>query len=138
MLQGWLQAMIPKGLAAGAVLVTLGRPTRSQIQNEKFHAMIGDIHKQCFRGYSDEGIKAALVNQFALEMEANGEPLTHPGEQVWDWVNQVAVYVRPSTTEFTKKECAAFIEFLYATGTDLGVTWNEKALAVYAEYKEAA
>jgi hypothetical protein len=138
MLVGWLQAMVPKGLAAGAVLVTLGRPTRTQIQNEKFHAMIGDIHGQCFRGYTKAAMKAVLVNQFALEMAANGEPLTHPGEQAWDWVNQAPVYVRPSTTEFTKKECAAFIEFLYATGTELDVNWSEKALAVYAEYQEAA
>lgn len=138
MLVGWLQAMIPKGLPGGAVLVSLGRQSRTQIQNEKFHAMIGDIHSQCFRGYTKAGMKAVLVNQFALEMAENGEPLSHPGEQAWDWVNQCAVYVRPSTTEFTKKECAAFIEFLYATGSELDVKWSERALSVYEEYRQAA
>lgn len=137
-LANWVQAMVGRGLDAGPVLVTLGRPTRSQIQNEKFHAMIGDIHHQAFRAYSAEGMKAVLVNQFAMEMQEQGTPLAHPGETVWDWVHQAPVYVRPTTTKFTKAECAAFIEWLYATGTDLGVTWSEKALAVYQEYREAA
>lgn len=134
----WMQTMVAKGLGAGPVMVKLGRPSRSQIQNEKVHAMIGDIHQQGFRAYSFEGMKAVLVNQFALEMAEQGTPLTHPGETVWDWVHKAPVYVRPSTTKFTRAECAAFIEWLYATGTDLGVTWSEKALAVYQEYREAA
>ncbi|PNQ53539.1 hypothetical protein C1141_20755, partial [Vibrio agarivorans] len=133
----WVVEMAGRGLRAGPVTVTLGRPSRSQIQNEKFHAMISDIHRQCFRVYSAEGMKAVLVNQFALEMAEQGTPLAHPGETVWDWKHQSPVYVRPTTTRFTKPECAAFIEWLYATGIELGVTWSEKALAVYAEYREA-
>lgn len=100
--------------------------------------MIGDIHRQCFRGYSSDGVKAVLVNQFALEMEEQGTPLSNPGERVWDWKMKEPVYVRPTTTKFKKSECAAFIEFLYATGTELGVTWSEKALAAYSEYQQAA
>ena len=117
--------------------LVLRDPQRGMTQNQKFHAMIGDIHRQCFRAYSDEGVKAVLVNQFAQEMAEAGEPLSHPGEKVWDWKTQEPVYVRPTTTKFTKRECAAFIEYLYATGTDLGVAWSEKALSVYAEYREA-
>lgn len=135
---GWAQAMANKGLDGGPVQIALSRPSLSQIQNAKFHAMIQDIHHQCFRGSSFDGVKAVLVNQFALEQDAAGEPLSHPGEKVWDWKTQEPVYVRPSTTKFTKKECAAFIEYLYASGTELGVQWSEKALAVYDEYREAA
>lgn len=68
----WVRQMVMQGLATGLVLVTLGCPTRSQIMNKKFHAMIGDIHQQGFRGYSFEGMKAVLVNQFALDL-ARGE-----------------------------------------------------------------
>lgn len=135
---GWAQAMVGQALGAGPVLVTLGRPSRSQIQNEKFHAMIGDIHRQCFRGYSADGVKAVLVNQFAIEMAEQGEPLSNPGEKVWDWKSQEPVYVRPSTTKFTKRECSNFIEFLFATGTELGVEWSERALKAYESYREAA
>lgn len=128
--------MVCKGIQAGAVEVVIRRPGKSRIQEEKYHAMIGDIHFQCFRGYSPEGVKAVLVNQFAIEMEEAGTPLANPGEKVWDWKSKEPVYVRPTTTKFRKAEAAAFIEFLYATGVDLGVNWSEPALAAYESYRE--
>tara|TARA_R110000765_G_scaffold195825_2_gene301279 strand:+ start:376 stop:846 length:471 start_codon:yes stop_codon:yes gene_type:complete len=126
-----------KGLEGGPMDVVLRRPSKNRLQEEKYHAMIGDIHHQCFRANTPEGVKAVLVNQFALEMEEQGTPLANPGEKVWDWKSEVAVYVRPSTTKFRKYEAAQFIEFLYATGVDLGVSWSEKALKAYESYKEA-
>ena len=127
-----------KGVQSGRPFqIAMRYLTRTEIQNAKFHAMISDIHRQCLRAYSFDGVKAVLVNQFALEMEEQGTPLAHPGEKVWDWKSQEAVYVRPSTTEFLKHEAAQFIEFLYATGVDLGVRWSEKALRAYESYKEA-
>ncbi|KAA0020742.1 hypothetical protein F0A16_02840 [Salinicola corii] len=131
-------AAISKGIEAGPIEVVLRRPGKSRLQEEKYHAMIGDIHRQCFRGYSVEGVKAVLVNQFAHEMEEQGTPLSKPGERVWDWVLQSPVYVRPSTTKFRKAEAAAFMEFLYATGAELEVAWSEPALKAYSEFKEAA
>jgi len=110
---------------------------KNRIQEEKYHAMINDIHRQCFRANSPAGVKAVLVNQFAIEMEEAGTPLANPGEKVWDWKSREAVYVRPSTTKFRKAEAAQFIEFLYAAGVDLGVSWSEKALKAYDSYKEA-
>jgi hypothetical protein len=127
----WRQ--VCKAMDGGAVLVKIERPSKSRAQEARYHAMIEDIRLQCFRGYSREAFKAALVNQFALEMERNGEPLGKPGEQAWDWVNQVQVYVRPSTKGFRKKEAADFIEFLYATGSEYSVHWSDKSLAIYDE-----
>lgn len=129
-------SMVNKGIQAGAVEVVVKRPGRGLSQNAKFHAMISDIHRQCFRGYSAEGVKAVLVNQFAIEMEEAGTPLAHPGEKVWDWKSQEPVYVRPTTTKFRKGEAASFIEYLYSEGTGLGVNWSEPALAVYESYRE--
>lgn len=133
----WAQQAISRALAAGPVEITLGRPGKSRNQEAKYHAMINDIHQQCFRGYSFDGVKAVLVNQFALEMAEQGEPLANPGEKVWDWKSQEPVYVRPSTTKFRKKEAAAFIEFLHSVGAEYSVQWSEKALAVYDEMLEA-
>ena len=133
----WVHEMVARAFQAGPVLITLGRPSKSRDQEARYHAMIEDIRQQCFRGYSREAFKAALVNQFALEMERQGEPLKKPGEQAWDWVNQVRVYVRPSTKDFRKKEASDFIEFLYATGSEYDVQWSEKALAIYDEMVEA-
>lgn len=129
----WAESMLARALEAGAVELTLGRPGKSRNQEAKYHAMIKDIREQCFRGYSPEGVKAVLVNQFAQEMAEQGEPLANPGEKVWDWKSQEPVYVRPSTTKFRKAEAAAFIEFLHSVGAEYGVHWSEKALAVYDE-----
>jgi len=81
----WVKTMIEKGLAGGPVQITLGRISKSRDQEARYHAMINDIHRQCFRGYSLDGVKAVLVNQFSLEMAEQGEPLGNPGEKVWDW-----------------------------------------------------
>lgn len=130
----WAADMVRRAIPGGPVVITLGRVSRGIQSNAKFHAMIGDIHRQCFRGYSAKGVKAVLVNQFALEMAEIGEPLRHPGETAWDWKHQQAVYVRPSTTDFTKAEAGKFIEWLYATGAELGVEWSEPALAEYQKW----
>lgn len=133
----WAEQVIGKALQGGDVQITLGRPGKSREQEKKFHAMINDIHQQCFRGYSFDGVKAVLVNQFALEATEQGEPLANPGEKVWDWRTKEPVYVRPSTTKFRKKEAANFIEFLHSVGAEYSVKWSEKALAVYDEMMEA-
>lgn len=127
-----------KGIQSGRPFqIAMRYMSRTEIQNAKFHAMISDIRSQCFRANTFDGVKAVLVNQFALEMEEQGTPLDNPGEKVWDWKSQEAVYVRPSTTDFQKHEAAQFIEFLYATGVEFGVRWSEKALKAYDSYKEA-
>ena len=136
-LLNWAQQMLEKAITAGPALMVLGRESKSREQERKYHVMMEEIRCQCFRGYSFDAFKAALVNQFALEMERQGTPLRHPGEQAWDWVNQVRVYVRPSTKKFLKGEASEFIEFLHATGSEYGIQWSEKALAIYDEMREA-
>jgi len=133
----WAQEMTAKALQSGPVEWVLTRPGKSRDQEARYHAMIHDIRQQCFRGYSEEGVKAVLVNQFAIEMEQAGEPLANPGEKVWDWKTQEPVYVRPSTKKFRKSEASAFIEFLFSVGAEYGVQWSEKALAIYDEMREA-
>ncbi|MFC7091898.1 hypothetical protein ACFQH5_20350 [Halomonas salifodinae] len=128
-----------KGVQGGRPFeIAIRYPSKSRIQEEKYHAMIHDIHRQCFRGYSAEGVKAVLVNQFAREMEEAGTPLAHPGERVWDWQTQEPVYVRPSTKGFLKSEASQFVEFLYSVGTEYGVAWSDKAMKAYEEYREVA
>ncbi len=133
----WAGQTIAKALAGGAVLITFGRESKSREQERKYHVMMEDIRRQCFRGYSREAFKAALVNQFALEKKRQDDPLRNPGEQAWDWVNQVRVYVRPSTKGFLKHEAADFIEFLYATGSEYSIQWSDQSLAIYDEMREA-
>lgn len=124
------------GAGRQALELAVREASKTREQEKKYHALIRDIRLQCFRASSEDAVKAVLVNQFALEMEAQGTPLANPGEMTWDWKNQCSVYVRPSTKKFRKAEASQFMEFLYAEGSELGVQWSEKALAVYDEYRE--
>lgn len=134
---GEIADLIGRGLKGGPVLVTLGRLARSVAQNRKFHPLIGDIAKQVEvdgRKYHQKIWKAQLVDEFDQDMRRQGTPLRHETEVVWSLDRQRLITIRPSTTEFNKKECAMFIEFLYAYGTEMGVKFNDQALKVYEEY----
>lgn len=133
--------MVGRSLQGGPVLVTLSRPKRSNDQNRHFHALIGDIAKQVtFYGtkrYSSEVWKALLVDQFEQDRIAMGEPLTHPGQMITSLDGRRTITVRPSTAKLRKAEAAAFIDFLYAQGIDMGVEFTPPALEAYEQYKEA-
>ncbi|WP_108449642.1 hypothetical protein [Halomonas sp. BN3-1] len=92
--------------------------------NVKFHAIIGDIHHQCSRGHSLDGVKAVLVNQFALEMEEQGTPLANPVRARLGLEDQGAGLFTAHHDEVPQGQAAAYIEFLYATGVKLGVQWS--------------
>lgn len=150
--------LVNRGIQGGAVVVTLGRVSKTRDQEKKYHAMIGDIAKQVtfdFRADEETGVvtrlfgrerrkrysvdvwKALLVDKFAQEKAAMGEELANPGETIQSLDGHREVTVRPSTRKFRKREAAEFIEFLYREGVDMGVNWSEPALAIYAEYREA-
>lgn len=144
-----LNAKILKGLETGAVAVDLYRPEedRSQLQNEKSHAMIGDIAKQAvfktpgltvkMSSYDFDEAKALLVAWFERECIQLLEPLRHGSRVVIDPFTGENITIRASTAKFLKKENINFIEWLYSVGADGGVKWSEKALACYNEYREA-
>jgi len=132
--------MISQALPGGPVLVTLSRPTKSRLQECKFHAMIGDIAKTVKvdgKAYSSEVWKALLVDGFEQELLSQGECLAHPSKTVVTLDGMRAVTIRPSTTRFRKNEASQFIEYLYAFGTMSGAVFSEKSIQVYNEYREA-
>jgi hypothetical protein len=124
------------GLRSGPVKVELGRPSKTRLQEEKYHAMMSDI-EQLDPNKPSEVWKALLVKWFELELEELGEPLKKPGRRVFDERYREWMYIRPTTTGFTAREGAKFIEWLYCFGTEAEITWGEKALSIYQEYKEA-
>lgn len=140
MLRVW--ELVKHGIQGGPVVITLSRESKNRLQEKKYHALINDIAKQItFYGnkrYAPEVWKAKLVEQFDHEMKQMGTPLRKPGRVIPSLDGMRTITVRPSTTGFLKHEAAAFIEYLYARGCDMGVEWSEPALAVYAEYREAA
>jgi len=120
-------------LAEGGVVVTVKPQTKSRDVEKKYHAMISDIAKQVtFYGktkYSTEVWKAVLVEQFANDRAAIGEPLRHPASKIMSMDGHRVITVRPSTTQFSKKEASDFVEFLYAQGADMGVKWSDPEIA---------
>lgn len=135
MLRVW--QLVTEMIQSGPVTVGITRPSRSAEQNRKFHAMIRDIHRSAFRGNTFEGVKALMVAEFAEEMRQMGTPLKYQDQVIYSHRLKEWITVRPSTSGFKKDEAAAFVEFLYMMGEELGVKWSEPALAVYAEYREA-
>lgn len=132
--------LVSRGIKAGPVVVKLGRLARSAIQNRKYHAIIGDIANQVTfegRAFKAKIWKAKLVEQFEKELNAMGKTLRVPSEVTRSLDGERIITVRPSTTDFNKKEAAQFIEYIYSYGSDLGVRFTDKALSVYDEYKEA-
>jgi hypothetical protein len=127
--------LVTKGIQAGPVEVVLQRISKSRIQEEKYHAMIGDIAKtvKLDLEYDLETWKALLVDEYAQELKRIGEALTHPGKVVVSLDKERAVTVRPSTKKFRKKEASGFIEFLYMWGSNHGARFSEKSLEIYEE-----
>lgn len=106
------------------------RPAKqSDIQVEKYHAMIGDIAKH-EPHFTPEVWKRLLVDQF----KADTLGLEFPKLREY-WLRE-KIEMRPSldgqrlvvlgeqTRVFPKYVSSAFIEFLYAWGGDKGVRWT--------------
>jgi len=120
---------------------------RSIEQNDKEHAMMTDIHRDSvirlpgkrivLSEYDFEECKALLVMWFARDMELAGTPLPRPPRNIIDPISGERISIRPSTKTFGKKKSSDFIEWLYATGSESGVKWSEKALECYQEYRQA-
>ena len=134
-----VRELVIEGLKGGALEIRILRESKTRIQEEKYHAMIGDIAKTVKvygKLYDGEIWKAQLVDEFRREKEEMGEPLTHPGKTVVSLDGQRMITVRPSTKKFRKKEASDFIEFLYATGIEFGAKFSEKALEHYHEIQQ--
>ena len=111
-------------------VVRISEPAKKRIQEEKYHAMIGDIAKQCtFMGMrlDSEDWKRLLVDAFAKVMRDAGTPIHHDGRVVPSLDGQRVVQLGIQTRKFYVKEAAEFIEYLYAYGADNNVQWTEQA-----------
>lgn len=120
-------------------VVTISEPAKKREQEEKYHAMIGDISRQCtFIGkkWTTEDWKRLLIDAFAQAMREVGKPLHHDGRVVPSLDHGRVVQLGIQSRDFYVKEAAAFIEYLLAWGSDqpVPVVWTEPT----ARYGEAA
>lgn len=116
--------------APAGFMVQISEPAKKRIQEEKYHAMIGDIAKQCeFMGgkLDADDWKRLLVDMFAKVMRDLGTPLHHDGRVIPSLDYQRVVQLGIQTREFRVAEACNFIEYLYAFGTERDVRWSEPA-----------
>lgn len=104
-------------------------PTKKRIQEEKYHAMIGDIAKQvdligCRRNTEDA--KRLLIDAFARVMREAGTPLRQEGRILPSLDGSGFVQLGIQSRKFTVKEASEFIEYLYAFGSERSVFWSEQ------------
>ena len=99
--------------------------SKSREQEEKYHAIIGDIAKQAQHmgaTWDAESWKRLLVWQFCKEKQIDA------GKIVPSLDMTGVVQLGQQTRKFTKEQASEFVEFLQAWATDNGVTLNEKTL----------
>jgi len=77
------------------IVYRLYKPVRSGLQNDKFHAMVGEVAKHI--GYLPDEMKGVIKWKFKIRR----------------------------TSELNKMQMADLIEQLYVWGSHLGVNWSE-------------
>jgi hypothetical protein len=111
------------GLKAGKQFqVEIKYKQRSNEQNEKFHAIIGDIAKQAQHmgaTWDAESWKRLLVWQYCKEKQIDA------GKIVPSLDMTGVVQLGQQTRKFTKEQASEFVEFLQAWAANNGVTLNE-------------
>lgn len=116
----------PEGYAC-----TIGPQTKRRAQEEKYHAMIADIARQCQyigREWDAESMKRILIDEFALEMRQAGTPLQHDGSMIPSEDGRRVIWLGSPSSRFSTKEAGDFIEFLYAWGAARGIEWGAALL----------
>ena len=133
--------MANKGLRSGeAVIVTLGRSKGSRLQEQCYHAQIGDFAKQVKpmgNKHDEKAWKELLVFDFAKEKLAMGLPLKDGISWVPSLCGTAMIPSRPPTSGFNKDVRSEFIEFLNAKAIEYDVTFSDRSIQAYKGHMEA-
>jgi hypothetical protein len=113
-------------------MVTFQEQIKKREQEEKYHAQIGDIAKQCkFMGqkFDREDWKRMLIDAFARVKAEEGEPIKGWGRIIPSLDGTGFVQLGVQSRGFGKSLASEFIEHLYAFGSqqEPPVIWSKKA-----------
>ena len=114
---GIASEMAMRGLKAGPITLTLGRPSRSDLQNKKMWSMLRDISTQVeWHGQylSDEDWK----HIFSAIIEK---------QRVVPGLEGGFVVLGSSTRKKNKKWFSDLFELMYAFGAENGVRWKDES-----------
>ena len=119
---------VKDALAAGRKLTLEIKPaSKSRDQEEKYHAIIGDISKQAQHmgaKWSSEDWKRLLVDQFIKYQGLNGAMI------VPNLDGTGIVQLGFQTRKFTKEQASEFVEFLLAWSAENGITLDDSSSKV--------
>lgn len=108
--------------------VAFSEPLKKRVQEDKYHAMIGDIAKQwefIGRKWHKDDMKRILIDMFANDMREIGKPLRHDSRIVPSIDGKRIVQLDLRSSDFTVGEASSFIEWLYAFGDEREIVWSE-------------
>lgn len=115
-------------------VVTFSEPTKKRIQEEKYHAQIGDIADQTTyagKKWDREDTKRILIDEFAEAMRLAGTPLHHDGRLIPSENGRRVIQLGIQSRDFYVREAADFVAFLNAWGDDRGVVWTDPVAREY-------
>lgn len=116
-------------------VVTIAEPVKKREQEEKYHAMIGDIAKQCTfmgRKWSREEWKRLLIDAYVRVARENAtaegkpDPFQGQGEIVPAIDGSGFVQLGVQSRCFKVRQASEFIEYLRDYGENQLVVWSEE------------
>jgi hypothetical protein len=124
------RAMAAVAEAEPGYMVTVGEATKKRIQEEKYHALIGEIAEQSTyagKKWGRDDTKRILIDEFADAMRQAGTPLHNDGDSrlVPSENGRRVIQLGIQSRDFWVSEASQFIEFLYAWGAERGVEFEE-------------
>jgi hypothetical protein len=122
-LMGSVWPKVKEALQAGKQLtLEIKQANKSREQEEKYHAMIGEIAKQAQHlgaKWDAESWKRLLVDQFCRENDIK------TGVVIPNLSGDGIVQLGFQTRKFTKEQASEFVEWLHAWGAEHGITYSQ-------------
>lgn len=115
---------VAKGLKAGAVVVTIGRPKRNTQQNALMWALLNEVAKQV-EWYGQKLQPEDWKNVCSASLTKQ-----HPVPAIDGGV----VMIGASTSKMSKQQFSDLIEVIYAFGADQGVRFSEQVVTEYDQF----
>ena len=116
---------VKEALQAGKQLtLEIKQSNKSREQEEKYHAMIGEIAKQAQHlgaKWDAESWKRLLVDQFCRDSDIK------TGVVIPNLSGDGIVQLGFQTRKFTKEQASEFVEWLHAWGAEHGVVYEVNA-----------
>jgi len=131
---------VSESIHSGGIDITVAKESKTRAQEQRYHAMMGDISRQIEldgKKFSSKVWKVKLKDQFEHELIVLGTPLSKPGSVTMSVDGLRVVQIPPESKEFRKNEASDFIEYLFSFGAENNIEWSDpETQSLYKEYWE--